>query len=103
MFRSIIFAFQYKSKISTPAFFYRLNGGRLPEPELDYSDTVYTSSNNCYIQSYLDSKKLQLRIFTSYCALCPGLVLATKRCVKDKPTTMRDFYLETLEGLTYYG
>jgi hypothetical protein len=100
---SIAFAFQHKNKISTKAFFYLLNGGALPP--LIYDREIH-SHRTFYIQSYLDNKnKFRLRYFTSYFKASPidGLILATERFSSYHKTTLQNFYLETLEGLAYYG
>jgi hypothetical protein len=100
---SVAFAFQNKNKISTKAFFYLLNGRALPP--LNY-DKEICSNRTFYIQSYLDNKnRFRLRYFTSYFKASPidGLILATERFSAYNKTTLQKFYLETLEGLAYYG
>lgn len=103
MLKPIAFAFQNKNKLSTKAFFYLLNGGALPP--LSY-DKEICPSRTIYLQSYLDNKNnFRLRFFNSYFKAGPidGLILATGRFSAHNKTAAQNFYLETLEGLAYYG
>lgn len=103
MIKSLIFAFRYKHLISTKAFFYLLNGGKLPR--LNYPAKLKPATETYYIQSYLDEDhEFKLRILNSYFKEpLNGLVLATVKVRKGLITDFTTFYFESLEGLAYYG
>lgn len=107
MLKSIIFAFRYKRLISTRAFFYLLNGGKLPR--LTFIEIRVYCSSNYYIESYLNYKgNVRYRVYDSYFTRPINksdlAILAIKRFKKESYTDTQNFYLETLEGLAnYYG
>jgi hypothetical protein len=107
MLNSLIFAFSYKNLISAKAFFYLINGGKLPP--LTFNKVQVYCTGSYYIESYLNyENKVRYRVYDSYFSRPVDkydlAILAIKRFKQGFYESTEQFYLETLEGLAkYYG